>query len=119
MAHLSEWGFELACALIVVMMGYGCANPPPPLREGSFDEREVPDWFNQPPHKKEVAYQVRTATGKTAQAAVLRATTLTQCGLHVHNEDGEMWVEKQRVIQEGPTQFRAYVLGAKKRKEGE
>ena len=67
----------------------------------------------------EVVHEVRTATGKTAQLAVLRATTLAQCGLHAHNEQGEMWVARQMVIQEGPTQFRAYVLGAKNRKEGE
>jgi len=90
---------------------------PFPLREGSFDEREVPDWFNEPPTKKGMVFEVRTATGTTAQAAVLRATTLAQCGVHAHNENGEMWVAKQRVIQEGPTQFRAYVLGAKTRKE--
>ena len=119
MAHLSEWGFEALCLVVLGMMGWGCANQPLPLREGSFDEREVPDWFKEPPNKKEVVHEVRTATGKTAQLAVLRATTLAQCGLHAHNEQGEMWVARQVVIQEGPTQFRAYVLGAKNRKEGE
>tara|TARA_R100001463_G_scaffold53063_3_gene104019 strand:+ start:1227 stop:1535 length:309 start_codon:yes stop_codon:yes gene_type:complete len=96
------------------MLSVCCAGRKRPIEQPIFDQKEVPKWFEKPPLSEEKAYAVRTATATSAQMAILRATTLVQCGLLLHDDDqGEMWVEQQTVFQEGPLQFRAYVLGAR------
>tara|TARA_R100000008_G_scaffold18216_1_gene9121 strand:+ start:409 stop:792 length:384 start_codon:yes stop_codon:yes gene_type:complete len=104
-------------ALVAIVLVIGCANNPRIIEKGGFDPAHVPRWFKEPPVDKRKAYAARTATGKTPQAAITRATIFAECSLQLHEAD-QMRVEKQIVFQENPVTYRAYVL-AVKTSEGE
>ncbi len=104
--------YIIAVALITI----SCQSHAP-LWEGAFNQDDSPEWFTEPPVDDNVVYAVRTAIGRTPQHAIMKATTLAQCGLHIHNEEDAMWVERQKIVREGTLQFRAYILGATEKKE--
>ena len=103
---------RLKVTLVAIALVIGCASTPRITEEGGFDPAHVPGWFKEPPVDKRKAYAARTATGKTPQAALTRATIFAECGLQLHETD-RMRVEKQIVFQENPVTYRAYVLAAK------